>query len=75
MKAGLKLHEESERREVEKGIHLLQDPEGVRTILSIYPHYCVYFTSNTATTSKAAEAQRQRQKTKPKAMEIAETVD
>ena len=27
LKAGLKLHEEAEKREVEKGIHLLRDPE------------------------------------------------
>lgn len=29
LKAGLKLHEEAEKREVEKGVHLLQDPEGI----------------------------------------------
>ncbi|XP_064391248.1 probable ribosome biogenesis protein RLP24 [Halichondria panicea] len=29
LKAGLKLQEESEKREVEKGIHLLQDPEAL----------------------------------------------
>ena len=28
LKAGLKLQEESEKREVQQGIHLLQDPEG-----------------------------------------------
>lgn len=28
MKAGLKLQEEAEKREVEQGIHLLQDPDG-----------------------------------------------
>ena len=30
LKAGLKLQEEAEKREVEKGIHLLQDPEGIK---------------------------------------------
>ena len=28
LKAGLKLQEEAEKREVEQGIHLLQDPRG-----------------------------------------------
>lgn len=32
LKAGLKLHEEAEKIEVEKGIHLLQDPEGIFTL-------------------------------------------
>ena len=29
LKAGLKLHEEAEKKEVEQGIHLLEDPEGM----------------------------------------------
>ena len=29
LKAGLKLQEEAEKREVEQGIHLLQDPQGI----------------------------------------------
>ena len=29
LKAGLKLHEEAEKKEVEQGIHLLEDPEGI----------------------------------------------
>lgn len=29
LKAGLKLHEEAEKKEVEQGIHLLEDPEAI----------------------------------------------
>ncbi len=43
LKAGLKLHEEAEKREVEKGIHLLQDPEG---IMIIERGLCHYFKSH-----------------------------
>lgn len=28
LRAGLKLHEEAEKKEVEQGIYLLEDPEG-----------------------------------------------
>ena len=38
LKAGLKLREESEKREVEKGIHLLSDPEGIYTHTHAHTH-------------------------------------
>lgn len=33
LKTGLKLHEEAEKREVERSIHLLQEPEGKSNML------------------------------------------
>jgi len=46
LKAGLKLREEAEKREVEKGIHLLQDPESEWAFYRSfcpYRHTCIWF--------------------------------
>ena len=76
LKAGLKLQDEAEKKEVEKSIHLLQDPEGTPHVQPqllpgvIYIETCC--SSHTAATKKVEEAQRQRMaaKAKPKAMEM-----
>ena len=73
MKAGLKLHEEAEKKEVEQGIHLLQDPEGKNLFAEVVQHATVMFAS-AAIEKKVKEAQRQRQAAaKPKAMEVEAT--
>ena len=75
LKAGLKLQEESEKREVEQGIHLLQDPQGA--CLVYHACFVTFVFIRTvppfplsslplAITQKAREAQLQRQKDKDK---------
>ena len=73
LKAGLKLHEEAEKREVEKGIHLLQDPEGM--CVGVRMEEMIFVVIFVAVGKKVLEAQRQRQAAeRPKAMEV-ETMD
>lgn len=74
LKAGLKLHEEAEKREVERSIHLLQDPEGMlcKKYITIIRVVVLF---SPAVGKKVQEAQRQRQAASiPKAMEM-ETAD
>ena len=74
LKAGLKLQEEADKREVEQGIHLLQDPAGKasRLLLGYFMHssHAMFTLYHLAITQKAREAQLQRQQDKHKAMEM-----
>ena len=69
----MKLHEEAEKKEVEKSIHLLQDPEGTALLLlwtlKVIILFVVVVVVVVAIGKKAREAQKQRQ-VAPKTMEV-----
>ena len=73
LKEGLKLHEEAEKKEVEKSIHLLQDPEGTALLLlwtlKVIMLFVFVVVVVVAIGKKAREAQKQRQAA-PKTMEV-----